>query len=128
MPRSGLQALYTYGSPRVGDEHFVRRIAAPVWRIRNNSDVVTNVPLGLVFRHAGALALVDATGHWHADPSRTEEALFEASTTGFSSHQAHHVGSLLHTAPGGVPLPGPLADHAPINYAIRLWNCYEASL
>jgi hypothetical protein len=37
------------------------------------------------------------------------------------------VGSLLHLAHGGVPLPGPLADHAPINYAIRLWNCYEAN-
>ena len=127
-PDSGLHAVYTYGSPRVGDQPFVRRIGAPVWRMRNNSDLVTNVPLGLVFRHAGALALVDGAGHWHVDPSPAEEALFEASTTGLSSNQAHHVGSLLHLAEQGVPLPGPLADHAPINYAIRLWNCYEASL
>jgi hypothetical protein len=27
-----------------------------------------------------------------------------------------------------LPLPGFLADHAPINYSVLLWNCYEASL
>jgi hypothetical protein len=28
---------------------------------------------------------------------------------------------------GAAPLPGFIADHAPINYAIRAWNCYEAA-
>jgi len=126
--RLGLVATYTYGSPRVGDQSFVRRIHGPVWRFRNNSDLVTHVPLGLVFRHAGVLALIDSAGAFHADPSREEEALLEAATTRLSATEAHSVSSLLSLARGiaNVHLPGPLADHAPINYAIRLWNCYEA--
>ena len=25
-----------------------------------------------------------------------------------------------------LPLPGFLADHAPINYSVLVWNCYDA--
>jgi hypothetical protein len=123
----GLLSTCTYGSPRVGDRHFGRRIQRPLWRFRNDSDIVTHVPLGLVFRHAGVLALVDAAGHFHADPSPAEEALFEAATARFSAGDAQHVSALVGGAEPHMRLPGILADHAPINYAIRLWNCYEAS-
>jgi len=27
-----------------------------------------------------------------------------------------------------LPLAGFLADHAPINYSVLVWNCYDASL
>lgn len=122
----GLIGTYTFGSPRVGDDGFCRRIPGVVWRFRNNSDLVTHVPLGLVFRHAGALALIDASGRFHADPSPTEEALFDAASTRFSVADAQHLASLFSIAEPDIHVPGPFADHAPINYAIRLWNCYDA--
>src|SRR5688572_26426698 len=41
---------YTFGSPRVGDTGFGRAIGVPVYRFRNDSDLVPHLPLGLVFR------------------------------------------------------------------------------
>jgi hypothetical protein len=121
----GLQTTYVYGSPRVGDKNFVHRIQQPLLRVRNSSDLVTQVPIGLLFRHAGMPALVDSAGHWHSDPSPMEEALFEVATAHLSAANSDQVIAMLRAAGPGVQLPGVLADHAPINYAIRLWNCYE---
>jgi triacylglycerol lipase len=126
----GLTGLYTYGSPRVGDAGFGRRILGipcPVWRFRNNSDLVTHVPLGLVFRHVGMLELVDGSGHFHPDISDQDRLLLELTTTRLSPGDAHTLSRLLKSSGAGTPLPGYLADHAPINYAFRIWNLYEAS-
>ena len=40
---------------------------------------------------------------------------------------AHNFAGTLRNSGPDLPLPGFLADHAPINYAIVVWNCYEAS-
>lgn len=124
----GLVGLYTYGSPRVGDGGFGARIPCPVWRLRNNSDLVTHVPLGLVFRHVGELEFIDAAGHAHLAVGGTDKLFLEATTIHLSPGEAHTMSRLLHLSGGGLPVPGFLADHAPINYAIRIWNCYEASI
>jgi triacylglycerol lipase len=126
-PGLGLTGLYTYGSPRVGDAGFGRTIAVPAYRFRNNADIVTNVPLGLVFRHVGALELIDGGGHLHSNLTLAAEILVEAGSARVSAVEAHALSNLLRTAAPGFPLPGFLADHAPVNYSIRIWNCYEAS-
>ena len=123
----GLRGVYTYGSPRVGDAAFGRAITAPVLRFRHNSDLVTNVPLGLVFRHIGMLAFIDGAGHFHGAVTGPEELLLEAGSARMSAGEAHTLAGLLRGLHGGAPVPGFLADHAPINYAVRIWNCYEAS-
>jgi pimeloyl-ACP methyl ester carboxylesterase len=48
-------AVYTFGSPRVGDRRLVARLAAvPVFRVVHGSDLVTTVPPEILgFRHAG---------------------------------------------------------------------------
>ena len=47
--RCRVEALYTFGSPRVGDDRFVkafnRAFAARSFRIANTSDIVTSIPL-----------------------------------------------------------------------------------
>jgi len=124
----GLKGLYTYGSPRVGDEAFGRRIPITVRRFRNNSDLVTHVPLGLVFHHVGDLEFIDAAGHVHLAMHGTDKLFVEAMTIRLAAGEAHTMSRLLKMSGGGTPLPGFIADHAPINYAIRTWNCYEATL
>jgi triacylglycerol lipase len=53
--RRAPQAVYAYGSPRVGDVRFVERLRnVPVYRVVHGSDIVTVVPIeSLGFRHAG---------------------------------------------------------------------------
>ncbi|NOX57128.1 MAG: lipase family protein [Planctomycetes bacterium] len=81
-------AVYTYGSPRVGDVAFARdyelHLGDRTFRFRNNNDVVTRVPLALPgwlgrlvrralklplipggYRHVGRLRYFDAEGRLH---------------------------------------------------------------
>jgi triacylglycerol lipase len=123
----GIKGLYTFGSPRVGDDGFRARIPCPAWRFRNDSDIVTHVPLGLVFRHVGELEFIDGGGTWHPGVSLLQETLLEASSLQLGASDAHNISALLELSGSDVVLPGLLADHAPINYAIRIWNCYQAN-
>ncbi|HKE84621.1 MAG TPA: lipase family protein [Vicinamibacterales bacterium] len=123
----GFTGLYTFGSPRVGDRSFGREIRpANVFRFQNDSDLVTHVPLGLVFHHVGALQFIDGGGHLHANVDRARQLLLRAGA--LSASDAHSISGILQQNGHDLPLPGFLADHAPINYAILIWNCYEASL
>jgi triacylglycerol lipase len=71
--RRRVQGLYTYGSPRVGDEVFAKEFNQAclklTFRFRNHNDIVTRVPLPGVFRlryrHVGKLCYFDADGNLH---------------------------------------------------------------
>ena len=45
-PLGGIAACYTFGSPRVGDEHWIANIKAPIYRLVNAADCVTMLPPG----------------------------------------------------------------------------------
>ncbi|MDD5389619.1 MAG: lipase family protein [Gallionellaceae bacterium] len=89
--RHAPSAVYTFGSPRVGNQAFVASLNnVPIYRIVDDEDIVTTVPSeSLGFRHVG-----------------TELRL--------SSHgQALSLNRVFGP-------PKPLADHAPINYVDRI--------
>jgi triacylglycerol lipase len=92
------RALYTFGSPLVGNAAFVATLAkVPVFRVVDDSDGVTLVPPEeLGFRHAGEL-------HRLSPPSGS------GSETGPLAWFRRLLGP-----------PQKLADHAPINYVRRL--------
>jgi hypothetical protein len=87
-------ALYTFGSPRVGDERFVARLATvPTYRVVHAADVVTTVPPELLgFRHAGE-------EHRIGNP--------------VSSAQLFDLAAVWDRLSTPISM---LADHAPINY------------
>ena len=89
------RALYTFGSPRVGNQLFVDSLnKVPIYRIVDDEDFVANLPPGgMGFQHAGE-----------------EQKLFGDQ----ANHSHHHF----------FDPPKPLADHAPANYVdrIRLGN------
>jgi hypothetical protein len=123
-----LAGVYTYGSPRVGDERFGAAIRVPVYRFRNDSDLVPHVPIGLVFRHVGQLQFIDSGGHLHRNVPPSQELFLDPGAHLLSVRDASVLKGLMRTAGGsGLPVPGLLADHAPINYSVLAWNAYDAN-
>jgi triacylglycerol lipase len=56
-------ALFTYGSPRVGDRRFVNFVELNHTRWVNNNDIVTRVPLAWMgYRHSGQELYLDRHG------------------------------------------------------------------
>ncbi len=86
------RALYTFGSPRVGNQAFVDSLAhIPIYRIVDDQDIVTTLPPeSLGFRHAGTALILQGK---------------EPSTAFFDKLRSP---------------PKRWADHAPINYVDRI--------
>lgn len=58
-----VDALYTYGSPRVGTRKWVNSIKTPHFRHVNNNDIVTKVPLAIMgYKHHGTLRYINFYG------------------------------------------------------------------
>ena len=54
------RGCFTYGSPRVGNRKFINSIKCPVWRFRNQRDLVTRVPWVVMgFKHVGKFCYID---------------------------------------------------------------------
>ncbi len=123
-----LAGAYTYGSPRVAEERFGAAIRVPIYRFRNDSDLVPHLPIGLVFRHVGKLQFLDAGGHLHRDLPASQELLVDLGAHLISVREAATLKAMMQPgAASGLPVPGLLADHAPINYSVLAWNAYDAS-
>ena len=61
--RSNPRALYTYGSPRVGNQRYVNYVQMEAYRWVNNNDIVTRVPPAwLGYRHKGQEVYLNAYG------------------------------------------------------------------
>ena len=117
-----------FGSPRVGDRAFGKAIGVPIYRFRNDSDIVPHLPLSLVFGHVGHLQFVDGAGHLHRNLTKTLEAMLDPAANMISVAEAMTVRQMLRSGEGlEFPLVGFLADHAPINYTVLVWNRYDGS-
>jgi len=58
-----VQALFTYGSPRVGWPGYVKSLKLIHYRWQNNNDIVTRVPLRVMgYRHDGHLMYIRSNG------------------------------------------------------------------
>ncbi|TWU26200.1 Lipase (class 3) [Novipirellula galeiformis] len=57
------EQLYTYGSPRVGNNRYVNYVNLDHFRFVNNNDIVTRVPPALLgYRHCGNEVYIDRNG------------------------------------------------------------------
>jgi hypothetical protein len=108
-------ALYTFGSPRVGDEGLVRLLdGLSVQRLVNCSDMAVTVPDHLLdYRHVGDLVFVTSGAGLHLNPP------------GWRVVYSKAVGTIRYA----VSLPWfrreivsarPFADHAIVNYTVAL--------
>jgi hypothetical protein len=123
-----VQGLYTFGSPLVGDAAFKDSFRVKsAFRIVNNNDIVARVPpkgplappargIGS-YVHVGELKYIDRDGRIHDDPPLLDRLLDGA---------AGEIDALVETIRSSgfhpnIPFDH-LTDHAPLYYALRLWN------
>jgi triacylglycerol lipase len=112
-------ALYTFGSPRVGDGEFAASLkGVPVFRVVNNRDAVTSVPLplpNLGFTHVGELRYFDHKGEPIDRPGDLavvwDRLRWEAATDPGAKERSF------------LDLPKFLTDHSPANYVALLTRC-----
>jgi hypothetical protein len=117
-----VQGVYTYGSPRVGDDGFkqaytTQGLDACTFRFVNNVDVVPKLPPVDLYKHVGQLKFIDRDGHLHLDMADEAEAIEPDLLKRFRSKGRTLLENLF-----GLTIPAPFANHAPIYYATRIWN------
>jgi hypothetical protein len=134
-------ALYTVGSPRAGDDRFVRAVlekTKKVFRFVNCQDIVTQIPpeipLEHYYRHVGEVKYIDRAGAIFDHPSEFHK--WVDATAGMVAHDgAAAIVGLAHPAKfvsvaldrGAPPDPPPflVGNHTPARYPIRIWNHYS---
>ena len=112
--------LYTFGSPRVGDGAYAEGFHLDSYRFVNNDDLVTKLPFPFPYRHVGRMKYIDSDGNVLDAPS-----LWRRLTNNFLRVVKNASNIVLLRLRGGVLPENSLSDHAPIYYAIRIWNVYS---
>ena len=109
-------ALFTFGSPRVGDAKFVETLAGTASeRYVDCCDGVTLVPLEIAgYRHVGPAYYIDRDRTITIDPGT--QALLRDKIAAVAAYTAEYA-----WREGNVELRE-LADHAPINYVLAVGN------
>ena len=60
--RELIAACYTFGSPRVGDQHYDMEFKSPIYRVVNTTDIVTIIPLlAMGYIHIGDIRYLGRT-------------------------------------------------------------------
>lgn len=108
------RALYTFGSPRVGDNTFGATLSSVKnFRVVNNRDLVPTQPPPLPFHHVGELHYITHDGGMLINPDKDTMKQDLKKKDRFSIFSID-VKSLFKIA------PEPFADHAPVNYVAHL--------
>ena len=113
-----VQGVYTYGSPRVGDEEFKQSCHVNAYRFVNNSDIVTKVPPAGMYYHVGELKFIAGDGIIRDAINRRERWSddFQDKIKNILNAIGQKKKSLTEL------LLEPIIDHVPILYAIHIWN------
>ncbi len=124
------EALYTFGSPRVGDAAFGATLRGLFHcRVVDDQDLVTNVPPAFslfgqpVYKHCGQMHRVHPDGHMEIHPQDFDVVEFRKPLAGvldFVGTFKRLIMNEVEAAENGRPLPAALSDHTPVNYVARL--------
>ena len=63
-----VRALYTFGSPRVGDREFTENLSTQAYRFVFGNDIITRLPPGGDYNHVGEIHLIGETDRNHHRP------------------------------------------------------------
>ena len=118
------QGLYTFGSPKIGNENFANDFSlANAYRFVHSRDFVTLLVPGSFYAHVGKSKYIDRIGNIADTPARETWQQFFHESFVFGKKALNE---LLHFNPVNMdrwPVPfEALADHAPVYYANHTWN------
>lgn len=114
-----VQGLYTFGSPRVGDQAFKAHFGLRAYRVVNGDDIVTSVPTRGPFHHVGKPVAIDSQGRLHHRSQSLGGPGEDPCAADASSARAAREG--LNIDPADL-IPDAIRDHVPLLYAVYLWN------
>ena len=120
-----VQGLYTFGSPRVGDDEFQKRFEPKAFRVVNGKDIVADVPPKGPYRHVGEHMFIDQKGVIHAWYRSTKET--DDASRDTDSNASGNVGEVRKSDSAFYILDS-IRDHVPVLYSIYLWNKLVESL
>ena len=113
-----VRGVYTFGSPRVGNDVFKEKFDVKTYRIVNKDDIVARVPPPGVYVHVGQLKFIDSHGiigdHMIEPEGRVNQPRDETYGQETSNPQKKK------SFAGFVPAA--FRDHVPLLYAVYLWN------
>jgi len=112
------QGVYTFGSPRVGNEVFRKHFEVKIYRIVNNDDIVPRVPPPGKYVHVGELKFIDSDGIIRDTIVENERPIDDSHDDPYGLEANDQ---LKNNAFKGF-VPAPFRDHVPLLYAIHLWN------
>ena len=112
------QAVYTFGSPRVGNAVFSEKYKTSCYRIVYNRDIVARIPPPIFYRHVGEIQFIDGHGKIHPQMggSGKAEHFLHDGLNGYKD--LARSGESCDTG----PIPDAIRDHVPLFYAVFLWN------
>jgi len=116
---SNPQGIYTFGSPKVGNEEFKEQLGVKVYRIVNNDDIVSRLPLQRKYVHVGKLKFIGSDGLLGDAVVKDEPSV--------DNFDDKPYGQQFSTSPPNRNsfkgfIPRPFRDHVPLLYVINLWN------
>ena len=122
--------LYIFGAPRIGDASFKARLDSgglgqKTFRVVYDADIIARVPPKVFYQHVGRLRLIDADGrlrHLDGDAGPTLRGRLPGDILDAFRTAPFFASSLSRLK---LPVPKPLADHAPVLYAVHLWNQFN---
>ena len=112
-----VQGVYTFGSPRVGNDVFREDINVKIYRIVNNDDIVPRVPPPGIYAHVGELKFIDSSGIIRDTMIENEPSFNEPRDETYGQGNSD---PKRNSFEGFVPAA--FRDHVPLLYAILLWN------
>lgn len=120
---TNVQGLYIFGAPSVGNAVFAEQFNIKTFRVINNNDLVARVP-PYPYVHIGEIKYIDSYGTLHEKPKNWD--MFTDRIKGHMDTLVNYFGTISKAWNSEIPSDY-FNDHAPIYYAVHLWNSYVKS-